>query len=313
MNLVGLMVVRNSDWCIGLTLRALLQWCDSVVVLMHNCRDETSDIVSQVNRETKRVAALVDSAADWEEMRMRQTMLEMGRELLNATHFAIVDDDEILTGNLLDFPGPGRKSKIREHVEQTPVGSIVMLPWLQLRPGFQGGWGGRVGSAELGVMSSGMWASQMASTAFRDDAFYYWAAKDGYDLHHRQPYGRVELAWHCPIGDRSAGLMHLQFASRRRLLAKQFLYQLVEQKRWPGRRSSSDVREYYARTVHESDSAVLAPVPASWWASYSDLMKYFELDKTPWQEGECRRMIEENPRLADGLDDFGLLKEWGIQ
>jgi hypothetical protein len=162
-------------------------------------------------------------------------------------------------------------------------------------------------------MKSGIWANQMASTAFQDNPEYYWAAKDGYDLHHRQPYGKTELTWHCPIGDRSAGLMHLQFASRRRLLSKQFLYQLVEQKRWPGRRSVSEVREYYARTVRESDLAILGPVLGAWWVPYWDLMRYLDIDAEPWQEGECRRMIEENPRLADGLDDFGLLKEWGIQ
>jgi uncharacterized metal-binding protein YceD (DUF177 family) len=60
MKLVGLMLCRNSDWVIGLSLRAALMWCDAVVVLMHNCSDDTEEIVVLKRSETEiNVATLI--------------------------------------------------------------------------------------------------------------------------------------------------------------------------------------------------------------------------------------------------------------
>lgn len=36
--------VRNEAWCLGLTLRAVLMWCDEVIVLLHCCTDATEAI-----------------------------------------------------------------------------------------------------------------------------------------------------------------------------------------------------------------------------------------------------------------------------
>ena len=32
MKLVGIMPVRNEDWCLDLTARAALMWCDELVI-----------------------------------------------------------------------------------------------------------------------------------------------------------------------------------------------------------------------------------------------------------------------------------------
>ena len=289
MNLLGLMLVRNSDWVIGLTLRAALLWCDSVVVLMHNCTDRTADIVAEVSRETGgRVAALVDDSAEWEEMRLRQTMLEVGRELLGGTHFALIDDDELLTGNLL--------SRIRGYIEASAgCGEVLYLPWLQL--------------SATGVMSSGMWGEQRVSLAFKDHPALHWAARAGYDFHHRNPMGLPFIPV-SPISDRSAGVLHLQFLNRRRLLAKQFLYQLVEMKRWPGRKSAAEVAAYYSQTVTAADCAEVLPSFGDLWAGYGGLWGCLSPHAEPWQEAECKRLLAENPNLSAGLNDFGLLAEW---
>src|ERR1017187_4630392 len=112
MNLVGLIVTRNSDWILGFSLRAALLWCDQVVVMMHNCTDDTGRIAAEVERESDgRVVCLVDQSAEWEERRLRQIMLEAARELLHATHIALIDDDEVLTADLLP--------RIRRMVENT--------------------------------------------------------------------------------------------------------------------------------------------------------------------------------------------------
>ena len=274
-------------------------WCDAVVVLLHNCTDGTAEVVKTVIPESEagRVVARSDHAPEWQEMRLRQDMLEIARGL-GASHMALIDDDEILTGNLL--------GTIQGLVQGIAAGQILQLPWLCLRQN-----GLSENMAETGVMVSGMWATQNASTAFLDNPAFHWAARDGYDLHHRHPMG-LPYDPRPVVEDRSGGLMHLQFVSRRRLLAKQFLYQLVEQQRWSGRRSASEVRDMYVRTVRESEAARLAPVHESWWAPYAGLMQYLDIDAEPWQESECKRMLAENPGLASGLEDFGLMKEWGV-
>jgi hypothetical protein len=236
----------------------------------------------------------------------------------------LVDADEVLTGDLVEpdpfFYSPFKpRALIRSMIGSLEREKILMLPWLQLR-----GTAIKDSKRHLGnlmrygtwdvtcVMDSGMWAHQQASTAFLDDPALYWRARSGYDLHHRHPMGK-DLAWWSPMNGRGSGLMHLQFVSRRRLLAKQFLYQLTEQHRWPGRRPVSEVAAMYTRTVEESESARLAPVPESWWAPYSHLMQYLHIDQEPWQAEECRRMLAENPGLAAGLNDFGIMKEWGMK
>jgi len=309
MKIICLMPVRNEDWVLGLSARAVLIWCDALIVMMHRCSDDTEEILLDVIQETdedrgaaslglsgglvnRRVCVLEDYASEWHEMRIRQELLEMGRKW-GGTHFALVDADEVLTGDLLP--------RIRKLVQCNAPGEILMLPWLCMRDGFDS------------VITAGMWANQNASTAFLDKPEYCWMARDGYDFHQRHPMGWKELTWHQPISDRSSGLMHLQFASRRRLLAKQFWYQLVEMQRWPKRRPVSEVRGMYARTVQESESASIEQAPAAWWAPYAHLLPYLHIDRKPWQEAECKRMLAENPSLAAGLDDFGLLREWGME
>lgn len=291
MKVIGLMLCRNSDWAIGLSLRAALLWCDAVVVMMHSCTDATYEIVTGLQRDNfSRIFVMVDYGEEWEEMRLRQTMLLAARDL-KATHIALIDDDEVLTGNLLPA--------IRPMLENLAYESMLSLPWLSISQGVES------------VITSGGLSVQNASTAFRDMPKYHWASRDGYDFHQRNPLGGT--FGDCPVAtDRSGGLMHLQFCSMRRLIAKHYLYQLTEMNRWPTRRPASEVRTMYTKTVREAENASLAHVPASWWAPYSHLMEYLHLDAEPWQEAECRRLLIENPKLGDGLEDFGLRENWEI-
>lgn len=301
MKIIGLMLCRNSDWILGLSARAALMWCDGLVFCMHSCTDETRKIVAEVHRENRCKVAFRSCWNDqWNEMQMRQDMLEIGRgmaaECKNPTHFALIDDDEVLSGNLLP--------NIRDMVEETPKGSVLMLPWLQVVNAVNE-------PAEWGVMTSGHWGRSPVSVAFPDLPELHWAAQaGGYDHHHRHPMGRP-FAGHYPILNRDAGLMHFQFASRRRLLAKQFWYQLQERLRWPSR-PVDQIAATYSFTVAESAAAKVATVPAEWFEPYEHLMQHLHLDREPWQEAECKRLLAQNPGVGEGLNDFGLLKEWGI-
>lgn len=289
MKLIAIMPARNEDWVLGLTARAVLMWCDKLIVYNHASTDGTERIIADLHGEFPgRVGDIADLDVCWREMAHRQALLSAARDE-GATHIAYIDADEILSGGLLP--------SIRQHIERLPVGHMLSLPWLQLR-----------GSIDQ-VMCSGMWASQIASAAFRDEPNLHWAARNGYDFHQRQPMGR---AWTQlePLGRhrRGEGLMHLQFLSERRLRAKQALYKMQEVIRWPGRTPVAQIDEMYSRTVRESSSAHTMRVAEEWWKPYHHLLDHLHINAEPWQEAECRWQWDEyGPEKFAGLDLFGVV------
>lgn len=289
MKLLGLMLCRNSDWVIGLSLRAALMYCDEVVVMLHQCTDQTGNILDQIRLEFGvRIHKWTMIHPVWKEMEYRNFLLNSARDR-GATHIAMIDDDEVLTGNLLPT--------IRETIEKTCAGTILMMPGLNLRGG----------TSE--VMSSGMWSRSQVSVAFKDEPYWHWAGQgpEQYDFHHRHPMGAAFYPAENSITARDSGLMHLQFCSERRLKAKQFLYQLVERKRWPNRKTAGEVSAYYSQSVFEAAAAQTVPVPDSWWAPYQHLLPHLHIDAEPWQLAECRRIIAGNPGIEVGLNSFGIL------
>ncbi len=291
MKLVGLMPVRNESWCLGLTLRAALMWCDEVIVYLHACDDSSKLIADEVGREHPgRVNTSQDISPSWREMQHRQSMLNDAR-LLAATHIAIIDADEILTGNML------RQFKCGSDIG--PAGSILELPGYNLRNGI----------AEY--HSNGVWGNRWFSTAFKDSTELNWS---GDRFHHREPMGR-KLTPYRPIQQGMGGTMHLWGANERRLRAKHAMYKVTERLRWPGK-PVAEIDKMYSLAIHgdPKDAAYgtpatweYKPVPDSWWAPYSHLMHHLHLDMEPWQEAETRRLIAEHGREKfAGLDLFGL-------
>ncbi len=303
MKLVAILPVRNEDWVLGLSARAILMWCDMLLILDHWSGDGTRQIWADLLSEYPgRVGVLEVNDPTWHEMAHRQRLLEVARGE-DATHIVTVDADEVLTGDLLP--------SIRPMVESLPAGRMLSLPWLQLR------------NSVDRVHNTGMWGAphMNVSTAFRDEPALHWTAatRGGYDHHHREPMGRAWAQWdptamRYGLPDRASGLMHLQFLSDRRLKAKQYLYQLTERKRWPGKHHGGAVSGVatmvgmYARTVNEHLRAPGsgAPVPDGWWAPYAHLMQHLHIDREPWQIAEIKRLIRENPGIEVGLDSFGL-------
>jgi hypothetical protein len=306
MKLIGLMPVRNEDWCLGLSLRAALMWCDMVIVFEHACTDGSAAIVDEVQKEfPERVAIRHDSNPQWAEMSHRWCLLQAAR-FHQATHIALIDADEILTGNLLP--------DIRDHIESLPEGVILQLPWLALPR-----------TTERYLTSRTFGKLQRVSVAFKDDPSMHWETRNGYDHHHREPMGSIAGVY-TPLKPEDGGLMHLQFLSEGRLRAKQALYQMQEVLRWPAPRIVNGVKcktpeqlacrlaLMYGRAVYESDPLACesSPIPESWWAPYKHLMHYLDKDAEPWQELEVRRLVKEFGReMFRGLDLFGVVSMQG--
>jgi glycosyltransferase involved in cell wall biosynthesis len=293
MKIVAIMPARNEDWVLGLSARALLMWVDELVILDHCSTDGTFDILHDLIRESYKVSMLIENDPVWHEMAHRQSLLDMAREL-NATHVVTVDADEVVSGNLLPH--------MRRIVEDIPPGMVLQLPWITCRDSI------------YQQHRSGLWAQQHASVAFVDDPRYHWQQRNGYDFHQRAPMGLPEVPFK-PISHAGGGILHLQYSSRRRLLAKQALYKLIEVIRWPGRDNLDAINQRYDWSVYGAAQKPegelkfdLAPVPAEWWEPYGDLMQHLHVDAEPWQEAECRKLLGEYgaDRFA-GLDLFGVV------
>lgn len=286
--ITAIMPCRNSAWVLGLSARALLLWVDELIILNHASTDGTLDLLHDLQRLDKRVKYYTCTDEIWREMQHRNRLLESAREW-GATHIVTIDDDEIVTGNLLP--------KMRPWVESLPPGIVMQLPWLQLR--------GSIGE----VITSGMWSQQNASCAFQDGPQMLWQTAKGYDHHHRQPYGTMGYKPVLAPGNRTGGLMHLQMASERRLLAKHAWYKVMERVRWP-EKPVKTIEDMYSLTVRECQSALTSSLSgcSPWWAPYTHLMKHLDLDAEPWQEAECRRLMSlHGAEKFRGLDLYGVV------
>lgn len=282
MNLIANMPVRNADWVLGLSARAALQWCDSLVLFLHACVDRSAEIARKVAGEyPDRVQVLTEDNPKWLEMDYRQRMLDYSRGL-GATHIAIADADEVLTGNVL--------GSIRGMIESAPAEAVSASPLYNLRSGIEQ------------YHSNGIWGYRRVPVAFQDAPHLHWT---GDRWHHREPMGSV-AGGHLLMPHGAGGLMHLWGASERRLKAHHAHYKLSERERWP-QKSIAEIDGMYSLAVRGGDQWIFAPVPDEWWEPYSPWMGSLDLNAEPWEEAECRKILARSPGIERGLDLFGVV------
>lgn len=311
MKLIGLMPVKNEDWILGLSARVALTWCDELVILDNGSTDGSFEIASELwGQET---VHLICSPGLWNEMPQRQRMLDLAR-LQGATHIALIDADEILTGNLAP-------SQVRFWIETMEPGTMFQLPLYNMRGGM------------YRYHSNGLWGGGLMTLAFKDEPKLHWK---GDRFHHRQPMGRPHWDTFSPVEHGEGGVMHMWGASETRLLAKHALYKVTERLRWP-QKDVTEIDRYYSQCIKgategETATWTFDTAPASWWTPYAHLLKYLDLGALyswapfssgagflpgqpgnpmsaakPWQVAEVRRLIAEHGRdTFAGLDLFGV-------
>lgn len=280
MKLIGLMPCRNEDWVLGLTARAALMWCDELILWLHSCTDGSRDIAVAVAHEHPgRVIIDVANDPTWAEMSHREQMLELARER-GATHIAMVDADEILTGNLIG----AHILSLYNRIKHCGASHIFQIPLYNLRHGISQ------------YHANGLWGNRIVSVAFADDPALHWA---GDRFHHREPMGK-RLTGFTPINQGDGGVMHLWGSSVDRCRAKHRLYRITERIRWPDK----DVRNI-ERTYSQWEKGGLREdvsrwtfkeVPVAWWSPYEHLMKHLDIDRPNWQDAECERLIAQHGR-----------------
>lgn len=289
MRLIGLMLVRNEEWCIEASLRVALMWCDVVVVSMDRCLDSTRMMVHDVRVETKveteyRVHELFPSPWNvWNEMDLRHGTLEYGRQI-HGTHFAIIDGDELLTANLF--------VRTRHWFEDLKPGEVLELP--RIAPvSLDSYWTDNHEHACGGI-----------TLGFCDRPDLAWRPRgsEQYHFHARPPAGSGPVME--PLGrERSqGGVMHLQYANRNRMRAKSLWYMLNERVRWPNRKTPQELNAIYGDMLAVPRET--KPIPDEWW---TEEKQYIHLDEAEsWHLEECRQMVKEYGReILTGLNTRG--------
>lgn len=300
MKLIGLMPVRNEAWVLGLSARVALMWVDALVIYLHACTDNSLHLALDIEKEHPgRVFIVLQHGETWNEMVHRQSMLETARKE-GATHIALIDGDEVLTGNLLFREGAEMRDEAAIWIAMmTRESSLLELPGYNLRGGIQK------------YHSDGIWGRRWFSTAFRDDPELGWHG-DRHD--HREPMGK-QLTSYRPIPQGNGGVMHLWGASERRLIAKHALYKVNHRLRFPEKPIATIEKEFsWAIKGEPGHPSFGTPetwhyntVPEAWWAPYAHLMKYLDVDAEPWQEAEVQRLVSEYGReVFAGLNLFGV-------
>ncbi|HEV7506906.1 MAG TPA: glycosyltransferase family 2 protein [Thermoanaerobaculia bacterium] len=287
MKIVGLMTARNEDWILGLTLRAVMLIVDAMIVLDHASCDRTREIVEDVAGEwPERLHYRREDDPVWREASIRQRLLEEGREL-GATHFWVVDADEMVTGNLVP--------RIRPLLASLAAGEALSLPWFPLWRSLD--WQRRDGND--------YWCANRTVYGFRDHpAVHYQTRWDRAvcDIHTRRPQ---HLSGERACGsEEEGGVLHFVAADWRRLVAKTAWYKMIETVRF-GDRSAVELNAWYDRDLNEAN-LVRVPVAADWWSPYRSWRRHVDLEAPSWFEADCRRMWEEHG--AERFDGLGL---WG--
>jgi hypothetical protein len=228
-------------------------------------------------------------------MPQRQAMLESARRN-KATHIAIVDSDEVLSGNLI--------ASVPLLLRWNDPRVMLQLPLYYMR-----------GSLTR-YHANGIWGNRIVDVVFQDHDVAHWG---GDCFHSRAPRG---IRWFPsrPVSQADGGVMHLWGCSEARLKAKCALYKLTERLRWPDKNTSEIERMYNWAIRGETTGPqydmrrygtpaiwTYSEAPESWYAPYKQWLKYVDTERNIWQREECRKIVAKHPGITEGLDLFGVI------
>ena len=285
MRLIGLMLVRNEEWVIRASLLQALKWCDHVHLMLHGCTDWTLPYVQQIQGADSHITyQVVPDTGVWDEMDLRQRMLENGRAMC-GTHFAMIDADEMVTENLV--------GDVRGWALSLEPSDVLDLPMACPHR-----------SLTQYRDDQSVWCHRNDfSVAFADAPDLTWKPRDqGYQHHARCPQGvRARVR---PLSSLShGGVFHLQWADFNRLQWKHRHYKMMELIRWPNREGLAEIDRKYSQALDEMGIAT-SPIPHEWWDKA--LKSKIALDRTTWHEAECARLYAKH-----GAEYFKGLNLWG--
>lgn len=293
MKIVGMMLARNEQWVVRASLAVALEWCDVVLVTLHACTDHTREMVRNMRAklsEPARVVIMTETGiGHWDEMNMRERMLRRAEEL-GATHYGLVDADEIPTANItLNLP---------DWCDALQPGQVLELPMI---PAWR--------SLDQYRDDNSVWSSAFLSVAVAHiPGLTFKPHSDGYQHHNRIPQGAKGSV--RPIKNkRKGGAFHLQFANWPRLLSKHVLYRMSELIRWPERESSQQLNAKYDQALDERGLRTTR-CPPEWWSGREWHKRMIDLEDQPYQDRMIFDLLHEHGvERFEGLDLKGYVEK----
>lgn len=278
MKIVGMMAARSESWILNLSIRAALEWCDELVFLNHQPDDATGDLLMALpNDLKKRINMVVDNDANWAEMRHRQIMIQVARDL-GGTHLAICDADEIASIPL--------RAQLRSLAIELQPGEILAVPMVNLRGDFSRYHG------------NGIWGDRIVSVVWCDDKHCHYPSTD--TLHHREPVGTRMKVMKCvpPV-------LHAWGVTERRLVARHWAYRVHERLKFSTKAVADIEAMYSMATVGPSWSQAATwrfeSTPSEWITPAEIAM--VDLTAVPWHEAWVTEIVK-----THGQDYFAGLK-----
>jgi len=299
--IVATVLCRLDQWSLRLALRSALEWCDEVVVGIHEPGGAVYDpcwmVIADLSKDpalAQRIDVVALGDESWDEMDMRQRLLLRAREL-GATHIAIVDADEAVTADLVPT--------IRDHVTALRPKQALDLRMVSPHHGQS-----KTGASLDVARCDGIFGRANITLAFGDDPSLAWKnAEDGYCYHNRPPRGLTDRAYLA--SNDTSGVFHLQYASLLRLASKAAYYKIIERMKFPDRDASQPaaLNDKYDWTLND-DGERYTPIPDSRWAyAFGDGRAFVDLTEVPWQAYAVRALTSRlDPSVTAGLE----LHEW---
>ena len=278
--IVGMMLVRNEEWILPVSIAAALRWVDKLVIGCHNCTDASEKIAITAAAITSRVHVERFQEDDWPEMRQRQRLLDIARQF--GDFLAIIDADEIPAEPLL--AGDRKECELRCLAEETPQDAILQLPMLNMRAGL------------TRYHANGIWGNRVVSVGFWDDPRLHWS---GAGFHQREPRG-VPLWSHKPAVQ--TPILHFWGADETRLVAKHALYKIRERMQLPDKPTPT-IDQLYNFAIKDPGNWEFAYIPETWLPFDESAV---DLDADCWQGQEARDIYATDPDYFAGLDLFGV-------
>lgn len=280
MNIVCGITAHNEDWILGYTARATLSWCDTLVVLDHCSTDNTSAVLADIQDEFGRTRVIRETDPVFHPLRYYRRLAEEAKRL-GGTHLAIVDADEMVSGNMLE--------RLRSTAAALTMDEVCEMPWVPMVSLHERDYTGPRAEWKTGFL-------------FCQLNGEYESVPDGAcDIHRsRIPLNVTRLV---PVIDRpeQGGFLHLAYIDRRRLLAKIVWWKMLEMLRWPGRRTPQWLNDYYIAPVGDG-----VQVPSEWYEPYQKYEQYVHVGGVSEVEKAARILWTANSARFSGLTTFGL-------
>jgi hypothetical protein len=199
MKIIALMLVKNEEWILPVTLKDLSRYIDDLVVLDDSDNDNSLSVIQKYGGHVIR-----QKKKRFDESLWRSDLLKKGREL-GGTHFICLDADESFTNNFY--------FNFREIIKSLKPGQGLMMEWLCL-------WK----SAFKIRFDNSIWVKNYKDFVYCDDQ----ASDFEFKRFHAKRTPALDNDKNIKVTSRYGAVLHFQFVPFLRFQEKQAYYRVIE-------------------------------------------------------------------------------------